>query len=124
MSAAARRSRLLAATLALSSALASATLGCAADASEEATRGVVEVDLGGDRTLERGKPRAVSATVRYDDGTTEVATSADGLDVAVDDPDVARVERDGDLRGLTIGVTTLRATFGGRSAVQRLVVAR
>lgn len=103
-------------------ALALTLAGCAADVA--APSAVAEVDLGGDRTLERGKPRVVSATVRYEDGTTELATPADGLEVVVDDPGVVRVQGDGEVRGLAVGVTTLRAAFGGKTAAQRVVVAR
>jgi 6-phosphogluconolactonase (cycloisomerase 2 family) len=73
-------------------------------------------------TIDATTTQQFSATTYYSDGTQTVATSTAGWSSS--NPAVATVDANGVATGLTNGITTITATFGGLSASASLTVAR
>ena len=80
-------------------------------------------DIGGDLSLDKGKTQQMSATVKYADGTSLDATKVSDLVWNIGNTGVATISKDGVVTGVSVGATTIKATYQGKeSASHGLVV--
>jgi len=113
----------LATTLALVS--VSFVTGCDSNDAVDANNGkaISDLDIGGDVTIDKGQNQQMSATVEYADGTKTVVTTSSDLVWNIGNTGVATISREGVVTAVSVGATTVKATYQGReSSSQALIV--
>jgi len=86
-------------------------------------KAISDLDIGGDRTIDKGQTQQMTATVEYADGTTLNATSSSDLVWNIGNTGVATISKDGVVTAVSVGATTIKATYQGKeSSSQALLV--
>lgn len=99
--------------------------GCSSSDTVDSSSGktISDLDIGGDLSLDKGKTQQMSATVKYADGTSLDATKVSDLVWNIGNTGVATISKDGVVTGVSVGATTIKATYQGKeSASHGLVV--
>lgn len=100
-------------------------VACSSDDSVDTSSGkaISDLDIGGDLAIDNGKTQQMTATVQYADGTTLDATKSSALVWNIGNTGVATISKDGIVTAVSVGATTIKATYQGKeSASQALVV--
>ncbi len=101
--------------------------GCSSDADTvdaDTGKAISDLDIGGDRTLDRGQTQQMTATVRYADGTTADVTRNADLTWNIGNTDVATIDANGVVTGVAIGATQIRANYQGRESASRALIVK
>lgn len=119
--------RKLVSRLALFTALTGAALvaGCSDDdAVDKNGKAISDLDIGSDLTIDKGATQQVTATVKYADGTTSDVTKSSDLVWNIGNTDVATISDTGLVTGVSVGATTIKATYQGRESSSHALIVK
>lgn len=113
-------------TGALLAGASTAVAACDDDNTVDANSGkaISDLDIGGDITLDKGATQQMTATVEYADGSSANVTSSDDLVWNIGNTGVATISKDGVVTGVSIGATTVKATYQGRESASKAIVVK
>lgn len=103
-----------------------ATAACGSSSTVDTANGktISDLDIGSDLTLDKGKTQQVTATVQYADGTTANVTAASDLIWNIGNTGVATISKTGMVTGVSVGATTIQATYQGKESTSHALVVK
>jgi len=102
------------------------TMGCAHDNAVDSSSGraISDLDIGGDLTLDRGSSQQMTATVKYADGNSRSVSNSKDLIWNIGNTNVATINKEGVVTGVSVGATTVKATYQGRESASRALIVK
>lgn len=87
-------------------------------------KAISDLDIGGDLTLDRGTTQQMTATVKYADGTSSNVTTNGDLVWNIGNTGVATISKDGVVTGVSVGATSVRASYQGKESASRALIVK